>query len=694
MADTPASLQPGWRISKACQECRKRKIKCNGSNPCKTCHLRNTPCVYRDVIRQRKRKNQTNRDSDSFESEVTTRSGYGAGPQSPGLPQRRNPSNNYTINNSVSATHVESPSRKVQLYYGSTSNFALMHEIYRDLVSHQTPGLEKPHGEVEEARASLDMFSFRRIFFGTPDEPKESTRSCKSMDMPVMFLPRELANLFLRRFLSTVYTLVPFRSKESFEQQLEHLYNPVPGARSETWGQCMLLLALAMGALGTEHYRWGDVLYDRVKATCGPLDDIVNLETVQHAHYQSEQGRPNSSFLHLGAASRKALSAGLHKEAPSQGGEPTDSVQERRLTFWSLYFYETWFCFHLGRPSSLSLRDVGIELPDSPFLCTLTYVSKIIARLADEMFGHHHDSLLQMWRLARSITDDYRPYEMQMQQAIGVTLDTCPQQGSLGVQQTILTTIYYHTVLLTFRPFLIFRGRWQQDMKGPSQHGSNRPTEAPAWLNEACNKALGASCRTIQFLSEAAVANEFVRELRYHGYFLGSASFAIIYDLIHGKDLAPTHLPWIYAALQSLSTMREGDPIKSTIDAIQTVLRKLNPAYEWVPPKAYNNTMGQQTTTARPYSADIPNPQTQSIPEPFLPRIPPQPLQTSNGLPILSEFQNNSLQAALNPPSGSLGSGEDLLDLTLSDMGWDFDFSTMDLETFFSIYPNGETPTG
>ncbi|PIG89404.1 C6 zinc finger domain protein [Aspergillus arachidicola] len=592
------------------------------------------------------------------------------------------------------ATHVESPSRKVQLYYGSTSNFALMHEIYRDLVSHQTPGLEKPHGEVEEARASLDMFSFRRIFFGTPDEPKESTRSCKSMDMPVMFLPRELANLFLRRFLSTVYTLVPFRSKESFEQQLEHLYNPVPGARSETWGQCMLLLALAMGALGTEHYRWGDVLYDRVKATCGPLDDIVNLETVQHAHYQSEQGRPNSSFLHLGAASRKALSAGLHKEAPSQGGEPTDSVQERRLTFWSLYFYETWFCFHLGRPSSLSLRDVGIELPDSPFLCTLTYVSKIIARLADEMFGHHHDSLLQMWRLARSITDDYRPYEMQMQQAIGVTLDTCPQQGSLGVQQTILTTIYYHTVLLTFRPFLIFRGRWQQDMKGPSQHGSNRPTEAPAWLNEACNKALGASCRTIQFLSEAAVANEFVRELRYHGYFLGSASFAIIYDLIHGKDLAPTHLPWIYAALQSLSTMREGDPIKSTIDAIQTVLRKLNPAYEWVPPKAYNNTMGQQTTTARPYSADIPNPQTQSIPEPFLPRIPPQPLQTSNGLPILSEFQNNSLQAALNPPSGSLGSGEDLLDLTLSDMGWDFDFSTMDLETFFSIYPNGETPTG
>ncbi|KAB8264651.1 hypothetical protein BDV32DRAFT_145328 [Aspergillus pseudonomiae] len=693
MADTPASLQTGWRISKACQECRKRKIKCNGSNPCKTCHLRNTPCVYRDVIRQRKKKHQLNRDSDSIESEVTARSGYGAGQRSPGLPPRRNPSNNYTINNSVSATHVESPSCKVQLYYGSTSHFAIMHEIYRGLVSSQTPGLETPHGEVEEARASLDMFSFRRIFFGTPDEPKESINGRGSMDMPVMFLPRELANVFLRRFLSTLYTLVPFRSKESLEQQLENLYNPVPGARSETWGQCMLLLALAIGALGTEHYRWGDVLYDRVKATCGPLDDIVNLQT--HAHYQSEQGRPNSSFLHLGAASRKALSAGLHKEAPNQGGESTDNVQERRLTFWALYFYETWFCFHLGRPCSLSLRDVGIEMPENPFLCALTYVCKKIARLADEIFGHHHDSLLQMWRLARSITDDYRPYEMKMQQAIGVNLDTCPQPGSLGVQQTILTTIYYHTILLTFRPFLIFRGRWQEDMKDPSQRGGNRPTEVPAWLNEACNKALGASCKTIQFLSEAAMANELVRELRYHGYFLGSASFAIIYDLMHGKDLAPTHLPWIYAALQSLSTMREGDPIKSTITAIQTVLKKLNPAYEWIPPKGFSNTLDQQpTTAAQPYSTNIPNPQTQNMPESTLPGLPLQPFQTSNGLPILSEFQNNSLQAALNPPSGSLGSSEDLLDLTLSDMGWDFDFSTMDLETFFSIYPNVDTPTG
>jgi hypothetical protein len=106
----------------------------------------------------------------------------------------------------------------------------------------------------------------------------------------------------------------------------------------------------------------------------------------------------------------------------------------------SANLYRSWFSFHLGRPTSLSLRDVGIELPEDPFIRALSYVSKVIARLADEMFGQHHDSLLQMWRIARSITDDYRTYEAQIKQAIGIGLNACPQQGSLGVRQTILTT--------------------------------------------------------------------------------------------------------------------------------------------------------------------------------------------------------------------------------------------------------------
>lgn len=57
-------------------------------------------------------------------------------------------------------------------------------------------------------------------------------------------------------------------------------------------------------------------------------------------------------------------------------------------------------------------------------------------------------------------------------------------------------------------------------------------------------------------------------------------------------------------------------------------------------------------------------------------------------LPVLPSMQGYPLQPDIPEAAASAGSSEDLPDFTLSDMGWDFDFSTMDLEAFFSIHPN------
>ncbi|KAA8642526.1 Zn(II)2Cys6 transcription factor [Aspergillus tanneri] len=285
MADADSPVQPvGWRIPKACQECRKRKIKCNGASPCKTCDLRGTPCAYRDVTRQRKKKHQYREGSDAGASNEATRPEDVAQQQYPEVPHasgRRKPSVSYTFDSSVSATHTESPSCKAQLYYGSTSHFALMHEIYRDLVaSKHAPSSEEPR-MVQEAGAGLDMFSFRRIFFGTPVGTQDPTKSVNAMNTPVMFLPYDLAKMFLSRFLSSLYIMMPFRPKETFERQLWELYYQAPDSRTDIWGHCMILMILAIGSLGTEYYGWGDVLFERVKSSCAMLDDVVNLQSVQ-----------------------------------------------------------------------------------------------------------------------------------------------------------------------------------------------------------------------------------------------------------------------------------------------------------------------------------------------------------------------------------------------------------------------------
>lgn len=268
----PETANAALRIPKACQECRKRKIRCNGLNPCKACQQRNASCVYRELTRSRrgKREYQEARRNDD------------AAPKGPSShPAERNPPTLRDFPNSVSATHMASPSCQIQLYYGPTSHFSLMQHIYRDFIANPTTQSETPSGQVEEAGAGLDLFSFRRIFFGTPDTHDGGDKGRGFGDMPLMFLPYGLAKWFLSRYLSTLHQLMPYRSHIDFEEWLDQLYHPSPDLYPDTLSRAIFLLALAIGSLGTVHYAWGDVLFERVKTSLTAFDDLVNLQTVQ-----------------------------------------------------------------------------------------------------------------------------------------------------------------------------------------------------------------------------------------------------------------------------------------------------------------------------------------------------------------------------------------------------------------------------
>lgn len=63
------------------------------------------------------------------------------------------------------------------------------------------------------------------------------------------------------------------------------------------------------------------------------------------------------------------------------------------------------------------------------------------------------------------------------------------------------------------------------------------------------------------------------------------------------------------------------------------------------------------------------------------------PLTSLSGLPPDLPSSRWDFPLIEGPETGrSGGSSEDLLDFTQTDMGWDFDFSTMDLEAFLSVY--------
>ena len=215
-----------------------------------------------------------------------------------------------------------------------------------------------------------------------------STPSTRIDDSDLLFLPHGLAADFLSKFLMTLQKHMPFVDPASAEDRLAVLYGrpaaaatatatataaatattttttttttathpPSLATHTPTTGRgreldigerAILLAVLAVGATLTEHAAtWGETLYRRARALADELDDVVNVQVCQLglllSHYNSIAGKPNSVYILLGMAMRKALAAGLHKEVLSCGRKSVDclTVQERRLTFWSIYIFE------------------------------------------------------------------------------------------------------------------------------------------------------------------------------------------------------------------------------------------------------------------------------------------------------------------------------------------------------------------
>lgn len=88
----------------------------------------------------------------------------------------------------------------------------------------------------------------------------------------------------------------------------------------------------------------------------------------------------------------------------------------------------------------MSLKDTATDSSHEPFVRVLVDLCKTISRSADQIYGERHESLLQIWRVARSITQDLQELQSQAKQALDTRLDASVQPGSLEVRQTMFAT--------------------------------------------------------------------------------------------------------------------------------------------------------------------------------------------------------------------------------------------------------------
>lgn len=260
-----------WRVSKACEVCRQRKLRCNGEDPCERCQLRNLTCVYREKARNRARKHRAPPASTaaSLASSEDARQSPSTHPQS----SADSPSLHV---HSVAATHRASPSCVLQLYYGPSSNFSMLHSIYQQIEgTRPAPGSGE---DAEEVGPSLDLFSNRRLFFG---DLVDNKRRGAIGDNSALLLDHERSKRYMDRYLTTYWHVIPVQSKEELHRRLDKLWEPPNILAFDSPENIILALALAMGActMGEEHM--AEIIFQKAKLGAAKLDELVNVQAVQ-----------------------------------------------------------------------------------------------------------------------------------------------------------------------------------------------------------------------------------------------------------------------------------------------------------------------------------------------------------------------------------------------------------------------------
>lgn len=87
--------------------------------------------------------------------------------------------------------------------------------------------------------------------------------------------------------------------------------------------------------------------------------EAMTLLVIYHLRSASSHG----IWYMIGLAMRTAIDLGLHRKDYEKGLD-TQAVQKRRCLFWTVYTLERIIAISLGRPFSISDRQIDVEMPD------------------------------------------------------------------------------------------------------------------------------------------------------------------------------------------------------------------------------------------------------------------------------------------------------------------------------------------
>ncbi|KAL2402898.1 Activator of stress genes [Exophiala dermatitidis] len=406
-AETPPSdsgtkplppMQKRRRVTRACDECRRKKIKCDGKQPCTHCTVYSYECTYDqpsnrrrnpapqyiEALEQRLQKAEAilrsvlpglDLDSPKFDAqsieqliETSKGAGNGGGPRPTDTLAR--PEDDAQLQSMVDRTGaLDLDDHGNWDFHGHSSGYVFMRK-FRPQFGDQFL-YEYRHGG--KNRTISQLLESPKSVQSSPVE----TNLAAGVDLP----PKEVAIELCRNTLDDCCALMRPIHRPTFFRRLHSVYDTDPEQYNNGHVQFLPLLyvVMAVGCLFSktenentmldvkgykEAMEQGYQYFNTAKQMVDITDcrDLVTIQTIVFMimFLQSTAKLP-VCYAYIGIALRACCRLGLHRNLPNRFS-PVES-EERKRIFWLVRKMDSYVGAVLGLPQMLSDDDIDQELP-------------------------------------------------------------------------------------------------------------------------------------------------------------------------------------------------------------------------------------------------------------------------------------------------------------------------------------------
>ncbi|KAK9456511.1 hypothetical protein V1511DRAFT_494507 [Dipodascopsis uninucleata] len=581
---SPIPEYPRLRTRKACQICRRRKVKCDGVSPsCGQCSVRGALCYYKDDDKGTSELwGQTASSVNNPETESHKR--RRTEPSANSNMERRSSGNTIhdTIYSGVTAVNSETESF---IYYGPASTFSFIQHIHQELNSDGVEQDGKDGKDGKDVPEGLKKFGFRNLFLGGVPESKNDTRKKRNS---VTFLDPIQANRYLDTFYKTLNYIMPMYPLSYMQSILKDMYKA--DNTNMRKGEAGLLGILAMGASLEGDDDWSDELFNRGSEIVRESSEVLSTDRVKVlmllAHHQAMAGKFNNSYLLAGQAVRMAYACGLHREFPSLSkfSDASGSNEDRLTAVWSLYSFERLLSLSLGRPSAFSDNELDISFANNDFLRYMAPLGRISVKSSNLIYGLNMTSVSSIWDGAKEIDEELVQYQKDLPS--NLRFEDFGKPGvTLHVDAFVIGTHFYLFKTLTYRPFLLIDSLLRKQQKQNSRQSADFApyTEALTFLPEACKQAVNAGRGLLMLLAKSYSSDPLIAKLRLNSLFLQNACAILLFDILRdpsNKSEVTTNFEIINIALECYRLMESDAATNSGLALIEQVQAKAKEVFE------------------------------------------------------------------------------------------------------------------